>query len=84
VAQGRALGAAEGAGAPHRPLGREARRGPGLQSRALSRLPAQGGAARALSPRAPALAAQHLAAWLAWASRSKLRPFVKLARTIRR
>jgi len=24
-----------------------------------------------------------LAAWLAWASRSKLRPFVKLARTIR-
>jgi len=25
-----------------------------------------------------------LAAWLAWASRSKLRPFVKLARTIRR
>ncbi len=32
----------------------------------------------------PALAAAHLAAWLAWASRSKLRPFVKLARTIRR
>jgi transposase len=31
-----------------------------------------------------ALAAAHLAAWLAWASRSKLKPFVKLARTIRR
>ena len=31
----------------------------------------------------PALAPVHLAAWLAWASRSKLRPFVKLARTIR-
>jgi transposase len=31
-----------------------------------------------------ALAAEHLAAWLAWASRSKLRPFVRLARTIRR
>jgi transposase len=32
----------------------------------------------------PVLAAAHLAAWLAWASRSRLRPFVKLARTIRR
>jgi transposase len=30
------------------------------------------------------LAAAHLAAWLAWASRSKLRPFIRLARTIRR
>jgi transposase len=32
----------------------------------------------------PRSAPEHLAAWLAWASRSKLRPFVKLARTIRR
>jgi transposase len=32
----------------------------------------------------PALAPAHLDAWLAWASRSKLTPFVKLARTIRR
>jgi transposase len=32
----------------------------------------------------PALAPEHLAAWLAWASRSRLEPFVKLARTIRR
>ena len=32
----------------------------------------------------PALAPEHLAAWLGWASRSKLKPFVKLARTIRR
>jgi transposase len=31
----------------------------------------------------PALAPTHLDAWLAWASRSKLDPFVKLARTIR-
>ncbi|MDP9188060.1 MAG: transposase, partial [Actinomycetota bacterium] len=31
----------------------------------------------------PALAEEHLRAWLAWASRSKLRPFVKLARTLR-
>jgi transposase len=30
------------------------------------------------------LAPEHLKAWLAWASRSKLRPFVRLARTIRR
>jgi transposase len=32
----------------------------------------------------PALAPQHLDAWLDWASRSRLDPFVKLARTIRR
>jgi transposase len=32
----------------------------------------------------PSLAGEHLAAWLAWASRSKLKPFIRLARTIRR
>jgi transposase len=32
----------------------------------------------------PSLAPAHLDAWLAWASRSRLDPFVKLARTIRR
>ena len=32
----------------------------------------------------PADAPAHLAAWLAWASRSKLKPFIKLARTLRR
>lgn len=31
----------------------------------------------------PELAPAHLTAWLAWASRSKLKPFVKLARTLR-
>jgi len=31
----------------------------------------------------PERAPEHLTAWLAWASRSKLKPFVKLARTIR-
>src|SRR4029453_2357084 len=31
----------------------------------------------------PALAPDHLDAWLAWASRSRLRPFVRLARTPR-
>lgn len=32
----------------------------------------------------PADAPAHLKAWLAWASRSKLKPFVRLARTLRR
>jgi len=32
----------------------------------------------------PSHAPEHLDAWLAWASRSKLKPFVRLARTIRR
>jgi transposase len=32
----------------------------------------------------PADAAAHLDAWLAWASRSKLRPFIRLAQTLRR
>jgi transposase len=32
----------------------------------------------------PAHAPAHLNAWLAWASRSKLKPFIKLARTLRR
>ena len=32
----------------------------------------------------PTLPPAHLDAWLAWASRSRLEPFIKLARTIRR
>jgi transposase len=32
----------------------------------------------------PALAPAHLDAWLAWAARSRLRPFVRLARTLRK
>ena len=32
----------------------------------------------------PTLAPAHLKTWLAWASRSKLKPFTKLARTLRR
>jgi transposase len=31
----------------------------------------------------PALAPEHLDAWLTWATRSRLRPFVRLARTLR-
>jgi len=47
-------------------------------------LPAQRGTPVALPPRGPALAPAHLDAWLAWASRSRLEPFAKLAKTIRR
>ena len=32
----------------------------------------------------PECGPEHITAWLAWAARSKLKPFVKLARTIRR
>jgi transposase len=32
----------------------------------------------------PALAPKHLDAWLVWATRSRLRPFVRLARTLRK
>jgi transposase len=39
---------------------------------------------RALYWCGPRAAKRHLAAWLAWASRSRLEPFVKLARTLRR
>ncbi len=38
---------------------------------------------RALYWCGPDAARAHMEAWLAWASRSKLRPFVKLARTVR-
>jgi transposase len=40
--------------------------------------------ARALDYRQPKRAREALEAWLAWASRSKLEPFVKAARTIRK
>lgn len=39
---------------------------------------------RALYSCGPRAAKRHLASWLAWASRSKLAPFVKLARTLRK
>jgi transposase len=39
---------------------------------------------RALYWCGPRAAKKHLASWLAWASRSKLPPFVKLARTLRK
>lgn len=40
--------------------------------------------ARALDYKQPKRAQRALEAWLAWASRSKLKPFVKVARTIRK
>jgi transposase len=40
--------------------------------------------AKALSYRQPKRARQALEQWLAWASRSKLKPFVRIARTIRK
>ena len=39
---------------------------------------------RALYRCSPRSAPEHLPPWLAWASRSNLRPFVKLGRTVRR
>jgi transposase len=39
---------------------------------------------RALYSCGPRVAPRHLDAWLSWARRSKLKPFVKLARTVRR
>jgi transposase len=40
--------------------------------------------AKGLDYRQPARAEQHLDGWMQWASHSKLKPFVKLSRTIRR
>jgi len=37
-----------------------------------------------ITSRTPSLAPEHLDAWLTWATRSRLEPFVKLARPIRR
>ncbi len=83
VGKGRPLVAAESARAPVDPPARRARRGLARQPPPVSGVPAQRGAAAALPPRRPPGGARALAAWLAWASRSKLGPFVKLARTIR-
>jgi len=48
------------------------------------RLPAQRPVARALPPRRPHPSRSALDAWLAWAQRSKPKPFARLARTLRR
>jgi hypothetical protein len=84
VDQTLALVAAQSAGAADREAARPARGGRRHQQAALPSVPAQGGTAAALSPTDPDRAPEHLTAWLAWASRSQLKPFVKLARTIRK
>jgi transposase len=40
--------------------------------------------ARGLDYRTPARAARHLEGWISWATRSQLRPFLRVARTIKR
>src|SRR5215217_3095904 len=84
LGEGHPLVAAQGARTPDRQSARHALRGPARQPRALPRLPAARGAQAALPPRrsAPGAGAP-LDAWLAWASRSRLKPFVRLARTLR-
>jgi hypothetical protein len=77
------LVAAEGAREPDDRPARHARRGPDPQPPALPRLPAARRAAAALPPRRPWLAPAHPDAWLAWESRSRLQPFIRLARTLR-
>ena len=85
MAQERALGAAQGAREPHRPPARRARPDPADQRPALPCAYLLKEQLRQLYHLDdPADAEAHLDAWLAWASRSKLRPFVRLARTLRR
>ena len=64
--------------------GREAVRGGAHQPAPVPRLPAQGEPGQGLDYRQPERAEQHLDGWAQWASHSKLKPFVKLSRTIRR
>ncbi len=86
--QGHPLVAAQSARQAYDRSARAAPPGPAGQQAALPRVPTQrraSAALRLLYPlEDPVLAPQHLGAWLDWASRSKLGPFVMLARTIRR
>ena len=82
LGQGHPLVAAQGARAPEHLPARHARRGPDREPSGLPRLPAARRAAAALPPARPDARAAHLDAWLAWASRSRLRPFARLARTL--
>ena len=84
LGQERPLVTAQGARATERPPAGGAARGQPGEQAPLPRLLAQGGAAAHQRLDDRNLARDHLNAWLAWASRSKLKPFVKLPRTIRR
>jgi transposase len=81
--KGTRLVAAEGARTPDRRPARNALGSPAGQPGALPRLPAARGTQLLYHLDDPHLAPAHLDAWLAWASRSRLRPFVRLARTLR-
>src|SRR3954464_5110082 len=81
--QGHAAGASEGARTPDRRPARHALRGPARQPPALPRLPAARELRLLYHLHDPRLAPAHLDAWLAWASRPRLKPFVRLARTLR-
>ena len=82
VDQGRPLQAAQGHRQPDPQAAAQARRGRAHQQADVPRVPAARRAALPL-PAPQAEAVKRLDAWLAWASRSRLKPFVKLARTIR-
>jgi len=83
--QGHALVTAQKPRQAEHPAARATRRSPARQQGDVPRLPAQGGTPRPLYQLEDrALAPALLDAWLAWASRSRLAPFIKLARTIRR
>lgn len=84
VGQGGALVAAQGTRAPIELSARHAGRPRGGKPPPLPRVPLKEQLRLIYHLDDPALAPEHLATWLAWASRSKLRPFVKLARKLRR
>ena len=85
LGQGHPLVAAQGARTPDDRPARHARRGPAAptaRSTAPSCCAKSCGCSTTSTTRA--LAPAHLDAWLAWATRSRLKPFVRLARTLRR
>ena len=66
------------------PTARKLAEDPADQPAAVPRLPAHGQLRYLYRLQDPTQAPARLDAWLAWASRSRLKPFVKLARTIRK
>jgi Transposase len=83
LGQGHALVAAQGPGQPIDLPARHARRGPAREPPSLPRLPLREELRLLYHLDDPSLAPEHLDAWLAWATRSRLRPFARLVRTLR-
>ncbi|MBA2765793.1 MAG: transposase [Solirubrobacterales bacterium] len=81
--QGRALVVAQGTRAPEHLAARRAARSQQDQPPPLPRVLLKEQLRLLYHLPDTAAAPAHLDAWLAWASRSKLKPFVKLARTLR-